>query len=257
MRERADIKREPNQLLGAVLDRLNADEADGLLEVLETDAEAPERLKAYARQRRQLRRSANALEGKSPSLTDTLAERLQGRLRAIRAGRRMGAMAVAVAFGLAMGEISDRVITPDSYYGFETENSRVVERGPLRHVSLEASEASQIRLSGWIGRRVIMPDLTSAGLTFREARLIDVGELRLVGLVYIGADGELILCQSPDLDGLVEAPELIRTANVQAGYWSDGRRTFALMAGLDQPEIHGLMSTFSRLTAAGIAASVG
>lgn len=240
---------QPNALLGAMIDRLDAAEADGLIDVLEKDAEASERLKAYARQKRQLRRSANALEHGGDMQTETLARRLAGRLKVIRTSRWVGVLTTAVLFGWAMGEISDRLVAPPSYYGFETKDARVVEEAPAREVELTAAQASQGRLAGWIGRRVIVPDLSARNLTFTGARLVDVGELKLVGLVYDGPGGELVLCQSPDLDGLVESPELIRTTKVQAGYWSDGRRTFVLMAQLERSDVAALMAEFSRQTA--------
>ena len=81
--------------------------------------------------------------------------------------------------------------------------------------------------------------------------------IKLVGLVYHGADGDLIFCQSPDLDGQPETPELRRTADVQAGYWSDGSRTFALMAGLHRQGVRGLVQKFSRLTLSQDGRSVG
>lgn len=240
---------QPDALLGAMIDRLDAAEADGLIEVLERDAEASDRLKAYARQKRQLRRSANALEHEGNPRTDTLARRLAGRLKVVRTSRWVGVLATAAVFGWAMGEISDRIVAPPFYYGFETMDARVVEEAPARHIELTAAQASQGRLADWIGRRVIVPDLSAQDLTFTGARLVDVGEIKLVGLVYDGPGGELVLCQSPDLDGLAEAPELIRTTKVQAAYWSDGRRTFVLMAQLERSDIGSLMTEFSRQTA--------
>ncbi len=244
----------PEVLIGAALDRLDADQADGLLGALESDAGAVERLKAYALQKRQLRRTANALEGPGAPTTEALARRLGGRLRALTAGRWLGVVATALVLGWSMGEISDRLLEPEAYYGFETADSRVVEPAPDNEVELTAAQATPRRLSDWIRRTVIVPDLRGAGLTFAGARLVDTGELRLVGLVYASPEGQLVLCQSPDLDGLSEKPEMIRTANVQAGYWSDGRRTFALMAELGRPGLRGLMQRFSRLTQGGLSA---
>lgn len=240
-------ERPPEVVIGAALDRLDADQAAQLLDALESEADAAERLKAYARQKSWLRRSAIAMGEEGAPRTDDLARRLGSRLRAVSAGRWVGALTAAVLFGLSMGEISDRLITP-AYYGFETADSRVVEQAPSGAITLSAAEATPARLSDWIHRTVVIPDLQDAGLTFAGARLVTARELKLVGLVYKSAQGELVLCQSPDLDGQSEKPEMLRTADVQAGYWSDGSRTFALVAGLKRPGVRDLVQRFSRLT---------
>lgn len=237
----------PEVLIGAALDRLDADQAAQLLDALDSEAGAAERLKAYARQKSWLRRSANSMTGEGAPATDALARRLGSRLRTAAAGRWIGALSVAVLVGLGMGEISDRLVPPD-YYGFETADSRVVEQAPSNAITLSAAEATPARLSDWIHRTVVIPDLHDAGLTFTGAKLVNAGELKLVGLVYKSAEGQLVLCQSPDLDGQSGKPEMLRTADVQAGYWSDGSRTFALVAGLNRPGVRDLVQRFSRLT---------
>jgi anti-sigma factor RsiW len=240
-------ERAPEVRIGAALDRLDPEQAAQLLDALESEAGAAERLKAYARQKRWLRRSADALTGEASPATEALTRRLGGRLRTVAAGRWIGALAVAVLVGLSMGQISDRLIAP-AYYGFETADSRVVETAPSAAISLSPAEATPARLSDWIHRTVVIPDLREAGLTFSGAKLVSARELKLVGLVYKSAQGELVLCQSPDLDGQSEQPEMLRTADVQAGYWSDGSRTFALVAGLNRPGVRDLVQRFSRLT---------
>lgn len=238
----------PEVALGAALDRMDAEAAETLLGALDSDPRGLDRFRAYVRQKRLLRRSANALERPGDARTDALADRLASRLRTARAGRWGLALVVAIVFGWGMGEISDQLAAPNAYYGFETADARVVTRDPVSDVSLSVSEATSERLTRWIGRPVTPPDLRRLGLTFEGARLVDTGDVKLVGLVYQGPSGRIVLSQSPDMDGLRERPELLRTASVQAGYWSDGRRTFALIAELGGPRIDNLVRQTSSIT---------
>lgn len=238
----------PEERLGAALDRMDAEAAENLLGALDSDPRGLDRFRAYVRQKRLLRRSANALEREGSEQTDILADRLARRLQMARTGRWALGVVAAVAVGWGLGEISDQLLQPDIYYGFETADARVVTRKPVSQVSLSLAESSPQRLSQWIGRPVTPPDFRRLGLTFEGARLVDTGEIKLVGLVYSGRSGRLVLCQSADLDGQRERPEILRTASVQAGYWSDGRRTFALIADLDRPKIDKLVRQTSQLT---------
>jgi anti-sigma factor RsiW len=238
----------PEVRLGAALDRMDAEAAENLLGALESDPRGLDRLRAYVRQKRLLRRSANALERPADERTDALAARLAKRLDRVRSGRLGLVIAAALVVGWGLGEISDQLAEPNAYYGFETADARVVTRELVSDDSLSVAEASPARLSRWIGRPVSAPDLRRLGLTFEGARLVDTGDVKLVGLIYRGRSGQVILSQSPDLDGLRERPELLRTASVQAGYWSDGRKTFALIAELGGPRIDGLVRQASSIT---------
>ncbi len=238
----------PEVRLGAALDRMDAEAAESLLGALDADPRGLERLRAYVRQKRLLRRSANALERPGNERTDALAEQLAGRLRRARSGRLAMVIAAAAVVGWGLGEISDQLNQPSAYYGFETADARVVTRKPVSDVGLTVAQASPTRLSQWIGRPVSPPDLRRLGLTLEGARLVDTGDVKLVGLVYRGERGRLVLSQSPDLDGLRERPELLRTATVQAGYWSDGRKTFALITELGGPRIDSLVRQASSIT---------
>lgn len=238
----------PEVQLGSALDRIDAETAEKLLGALESDPRGLDRFRAYVRQKRLLRRSANALERPGDERTDALADQLAKRLRGARSRRWGLAIVTAVVVGWGLGEISDQLAEPNAYYGFETADARVVTREPVADTSLSVAEASPSRLSQWIGRPVSPPDLRRLGLTFEGARLVDTGDVKLVGLIYRGRTGRLVLSQSPDLDGLRERPELLRTASVQAGYWSDGRKTFALIGDLGGPRIDGLVRQASSIT---------
>ena len=238
----------PEVRLGAALDRMDAEAAESLLGALESDPRGLDRLRAYVRQKRLLRRSANALEREGSAETNALSDRLARRLQMVRAGRWTLGVGAAVAVGGGLGEISDQWLQPNTYYGFETADARVVTRQPLRQVNLSLAESTPARLSQWIGRPVSPPDFRRLGLTFEGARLVDTGEVKLVGLVYNGHSGRLVLCQSADLDGQRERPEILRTATVQAGYWSDGQKTFALIADLGRPRIDKLVHETSSQT---------
>jgi anti-sigma factor RsiW len=238
----------PEVRLGEALDRMDAEAAESLLGALESDPRGLDRLRAYVRQKRLLRRSANALERPGDERTDALAEQLANRLRIARSSRWGLAIITALVIGWGLGEISDQLIQPRAYYGFETADARVVTRKPVSDSSLSVAEASPARLSQWIGRPVALPDLSRLGLTFEGARLVDTGDVKLVGLIYRGPEGRLVLSQSPDLDGIRERPELLRTASVQAGYWSDGRKTFALITELGGPRIDTLVRQTSSIT---------
>jgi anti-sigma factor RsiW len=240
----------PEVRLGAALDRMDAEAAESLLGALDSDPRGLDRLRAYVRQKRLLRRSANALERPGDERTDALADRLAKRLDRARSGRLGLVIVTALIVGWGLGEISDQLTEPSAYYGFETADARVVTREPVSDDSLSVAEASPARLSRWIGRPVSAPDLRRLGLTFKGARLVDTGEVKLVGLIYRGRAGQVTLSQSPDLDGLRERPELLRTASVQAGYWSDGRKTFALIAQLGGPRIDNLVRQASSITMA-------
>lgn len=245
----SEIKNQsPEVQLGAALDRIDAEAAESLLGVLESDPRGLDRFRAYVRQKRLLRRSANALEQPGDERTEALADQLAKRLRGARSNRWGLAIVMAVVVGWGLGEISDQFTEPNAYYGFETADARVVTREPVSDTGLSPAEASPSRLSQWIGRPVSPPDLRRLGLTFEGARLVDAGDVKLVGLIYRGRSGRLVLSQSPDLDGLRERPELLRTASVQAGYWSDGRKTFALIADLGGPRIDGLVRQTSSIT---------
>lgn len=238
----------PEVRLGAALDQMDAEAAESLLGALDSDPRGLDRFRAYVRQKRLLRRSANALERPGDKRTDALANQLANRLRMARSGRWGLAIVTAVVVGWGMGEISDQLTQPNAYYGFETADARVVTREPVSDSRLSVAEASPARLSQWIGRPVTAPDLRRLGLTFEGARLVDTGDVKLVGLIYSGRQGRLILSQSPDLDGLRERPELLRTATVQAGYWSDGHKTFALITELGGPRIDNLVRQASSIT---------
>lgn len=246
MRQTPDPR--PEVRLGDALDHMDAEAAESLLGALEADPRGLDRFRAYVRQKRLLRRSANALERPGDERTDALADQLANRLSGARPRRWTLALLAAVVVGFGLGEISDQLAQPDAYYGFETADARVVTRDPVSDVSLSLAEASPARLSQWIGRPVSPPDLSRLGLTFESARLVDTGDTRLVGLIYRGRSGRLVLSQSPDLDGLRERPELLRTASVQAGYWSDGRKTFALITELGDPRIDALVRQASAIT---------
>lgn len=238
----------PAVRLGAALDRMDAEAAETLLGALDSDPRGLDRFRAYVRQKRLLRRSANALERDGSEQTDALTNRLAKRLQMARAGRwTLGVLAV-LAVGWGLGEISDQLLQPNAYYGFETADARVVTRKPVSQINLSLAESSPERLSQWIGRPVSPPDFRRLGLTFEGARLVDTGEVKLVGLVYNGHSGRLVLCQSADLDGQRERPEILRTATVQAGYWSDGQKTFALIADLGRPRIDKLVHETSSQT---------
>jgi anti-sigma factor RsiW len=238
----------PEVRLSAALDRMDAEAAESLLGALDSDPRGLDRFRAYVRQKRLLRRSANALEHDGSEETDVLADRLARRLRMIKTGRWALGLVAAIGLGWGLGEISDQLLQPNTYYGFETADARVVTRKPVSEVHLSLAEASPERLSQWIGRPVSPPDFRRLGLTFEGARLVDTGEVKLVGLVYNGHAGRLVLCQSADLDGERERPEILRTASVQAGYWSDGRKTFALIADLGLPKIDKLVRQTSQMT---------
>jgi len=245
----SELKDQPPEMqLGAALDRMDAEAAESLLGALEADPRGLDRFRAYVRQKRLLRRSANALERPGEARTDALANQLANRLRGARSNRWGLAIVTAIVVGWALGEISDQLAEPNDYYGFETADARVVTREPVSDTNLSPAEASPARLSQWIGRPVAAPDLRRLGLTLESARLVDTGDVKLVGLIYRGPSGRLVLSQSPDLDGLRERPELLRTASVQAGYWSDGRKTFALIADLGGPRIDGLVRQASSIT---------
>jgi anti-sigma factor RsiW len=238
----------PEVRLGAALDRIDAEAAESLLGALDSDPRGLNRFRAYVRQKRLLRRSANALERDGSARTDALARRLDRRLGMVRAGRWTLGLAAALAVGWGLGEISDQITEPNAYYGFETADARVVTREPVSEVSLALADATPQRLSAWIGRPVSPPDFRRLGLTFEGARLVDTGEVKLVGLVYNSRAGRLVLCQSADLDGQRERPEMLRTAAVQAGYWSDGQKTFALIGDLSRSRIDSLVRQTSSLT---------
>ncbi len=238
----------PEIQLGAALDRMDAEAAESLLGVLDADPRGLDRFRAYVRQKRLLRRSANALDRGGDVQTDVLAQRLAQRLQMVKFGRWTLGLAAVLSIGWGMGEISDQLTEPNAYYGFETADARVVTRKPVSEVSLSLAEASPQRLSQWISRPVSPPDFRRLGLTLEGARLVDTGEVKLVGLVYSGRSGRLVLCQSADLDGQRERPEILRTASVQAGYWSDGQKTFALIGELGRPRIDSLVRQTSSLT---------
>ena len=74
MNETAD--QGPDVRLGAALDQIDAEAAESLLGALESDPRGLDRFRAYVRQKRLLRRSANALERPADARTDALADRL-------------------------------------------------------------------------------------------------------------------------------------------------------------------------------------
>lgn len=238
----------PEVRLGAALDQMDAETAEGLLGALESDPRGLDRFGAYVRQKRLLRRSANALEGDGSEKTDALADRLAKRLQMAKAGRWSAVLVAALFVGWGLGEISDQLTEPNAYYGFETADARIMTRKARSETNLSLSQSTPERLSQWVGRPVSAPDLSRMGLTFEGARLVDTGEIKLVGLVYNGRSGRLVLSQSADLDGQREKPEILRTANAQAGYWSDGQKTFALITGLDRPRIDNLVRQASSIT---------
>ncbi len=243
-----EMDQRPEVRLGAALDRMDAEAAESLLGAIDSDPRGLDRFRAYVRQKRLLRRSANALERPGDARTDALAERLANRLRAARSGRWGLAIVTALVVGWGLGEISDQLADTSAYYGFETADARVVTRKPVSDTSLALADATPARLSQWIGRPVSPPDLRRLGLAYEGARLVDTGDVKLVGLIYRGRSGRVVLSQSPDLDGQRERPELLRTASVQAGYWSDGHKTFALITELGRPSIDSLVRQTSSIT---------
>jgi anti-sigma factor RsiW len=122
------------------------------------------------------------------------------------------------------------------YHIYAEDDSRLVE--------LDASETDMIE--AWFSRRfrreVQVPDLASAGLKFRGARLVAIETGAAAMLIYDSLGGKpLAFCMMPQVDTPDHAPTAERVADVDLVHWAHGGISFVLTGAADETTLRSIV----------------
>lgn len=166
------------------------------------------------------------------------AEDTSGRLATVIAGLRASEQERQVAVQQMVGLEAD-LAASTSWLNQISQYHRIYASTARRHlVEVGADELDHIQtwLTGMLGRQILVPDLTSLGVTFQGARLLAINEKPVAQLVYLDQnDQPLALCVIPSA-GAAKNPTLSTNGELNLVDWRDGNHGYAVV-GWSDPEL--------------------